>query len=303
MSFTEDELLSFNNILEQRLSAQSREIERALDQGISALRRDMEERLVATQQDIIRSVSLKMAEQHNGLNTVLSQNLSTQQIHIIQAFNRDVEQRQQQIENIVDGMLAAQLLGIEQLLDQRLPHQKPDDTTAPVGEVVPNLESIEVQTDLSWEDLLDVIGKALDQRLSVLNESIQAAIKNWEQYLSARLHGLREALLSGQATSVQSHAYNENPSSRQELLHTIDHLEHIIESIQVAMTSNHALLSNRLYLHQQLPLERAHPNSRTHTTPSNGVTAPLPVIKEHRGNSEQTDAEETGRKSNQEKAI
>jgi hypothetical protein len=291
MSFTEDELQSFNNILEQRLSAHDREMERALDQRTSALRRDMEERLVSTQQDIIRTVSLKIVEQQNALNTVLSQNLSTQQTHIIQAFNRDVEQRQQHIEGTVDGMLAAQLLGIEQLLDQRLSHPKLDETTAPVGEAVPQLEAIEVQTDLSWEDLLDVIGKALDQRLTVLNESIQAAIKNWEQYLSARLHGLYEELLSGQA-QAQAQPYNENPPSMQEVLHGIDHLEHIIESMQVAMTSNHALLSNRLYHHQQLPLERAHPSGRTYNKPSNGVTAPLPVVRERRENTGQTDAEE-----------
>src|SRR5205085_6195830 len=99
MSFTEDELQSFNTILEQRLAAQSREMERALDQRMSALRRDMEERLVATQQDILQTISLKMVEQQNVLITSLSQNLST---HIISAFNRDVEQRQQHIESTVD---------------------------------------------------------------------------------------------------------------------------------------------------------------------------------------------------------
>ena len=298
MSFTEDELLSFNNILEQRLSAHSREMERVLDQRISAHQRDMEERLVATQQDIIRTVSLKMAEQQNGLTTVLSQNLSTQQTHIIQAFNRDVEQRQQQIESIVDDKLAAQLLGIEQLLDQRMPHQKPDDMTIPVGEAVPNLEAIEVQTDLSWEDLSDIIGKALDQRLSMLHESTQSAIKNLEQDISARLYGLREELLNGQAQAqVPSQPFTENPLTMQEVLHGIDHLERIIESMQVAMTSNHALLSNRLYYHQQLPLERAHSSSRTHATPSNGVTAPLPIVRERWENPGQTDMAEAEEKS------
>lgn len=298
MSFTEDELQSFNNILEQRLSAQSREMERAFDQRMSALRRDMEERLVAIQQDIPRTVSLKMAEQQNVLNTSLSQNLSTQQAYIISAFNRDVEQRQQHVEGTVDGMLAAQLLGIEQLLDQRLSHPKLDDTAPPVDEALPQLEAIEVQTDLSWEDLSDVIGKALDQRLSVLHESTLSAIKNLEQDFSTRLFGLREELLSGQ-DQMQSQPYNENPPSMQEVLRGIDHLERIIESMQVAMTSNHALLSNRLYHHQQLPLERAHPSNRTHATPSNGVTAPLPVVKERRENSGQTDMAEAEGKGKQ----
>ena len=303
MSFTEDELQSFNDILEQRLAAQNREMERAFEQRISMLRRDMEERLVATQQDILRSVSLKIMEQQNALNTSLSQNLSTQQTHIISAFNHDVEQRRQHIEGKVDGMLAAQLLGIEQLLDQRLSHPKLDDTTAPDEEAVPHFEAIEVQTDLSWEDLLDVIGKALDQRLGALNASIQAAIKNWEQYLSTRLHGLREALSGGQASMAQLQAYNESPPSIQEVLQGIDHLERIIESMQVAMTSNNALLSNRLYHHQQLPLERAHPTSRTNATPSNGVTAPLPVMKERQQNTEQTDLIEAEGKGQPDMAV
>ena len=295
MSFTEDELQSFNNILEQRLSAQSREIEQALDQRIAALRRDMEERLTATQQDMLRAISLKMAEQQNELNTSLSQNLSTQQAHIISAFNHDVEQRQQHIAGTIDHMLAAQLLGIEQLLDQRLSHPKFDEATASIDEVLPQLDTIEVQTDLSWEDLSDVIGKALDQRLSVLLESTQSAIKNLEQDLSTRLYGLHEELLNDQA-QLPSQSYDEAPPSMQEVLRGIDHLERIVESMQVAMTSNLALLSNRLYHHQQLSLERAHPANRTHATPSNGVTAPLPVVKEHRESSGQADiAEEEGK--------
>ena len=295
MSFTEDELQSFNNILEQRLTAQSREMERALDQRMSALRRDMEERLVSTQQDILRTISLKMAEQQNVLITSLSQNVGTQ---IISAFNRDVEQRQQYIESTIDSMLAAQLLGIEQLLDQRLSHPKFDETATPVDEALPQLEAIEVQTDLSWEDLSDVIGKALDQRLSVLHESTLSAIKNLEQDLSTRLFGLREELLNGQ-DQVQSEPYNDNPHSMQEVLRGIDHLERIFESMQVAMTSNHALLSNRLYHHQQLPLERAHPSNRSHAAHSNGVTAPLPVLRDRHENPGQTDMAEAEGKSKQ----
>ena len=296
MSFTEDELQSFNNILEQRLSAQSREMERAFDQRVSALRREMEERLVAIQQEILHTISLKMAEQQNALSTSLNQNLSTQQTHIISAFNHDVEQRQQHIEGTIDNLLAAQLLGIEQLLDQRLFHPKLDDLAVSTDEILPQLDTIEVQTDLTWEDLSDVIGKALDQRLSVLHESTQSAIRNLEQDLSARMYSLREELLNGH-THVPAQSFDEVPASVQEVLSGIDHLERIIESMQVAMTSNHALLSNRLYHHQQLPLERAHHASHTHTTSSNGVTAPLPIIRERQENVGQTDVPESEGKS------
>jgi len=44
----------------------------------------------------------------------------------------------------------------------------------------------------------------------------------------------------------------------QEVLKSIQQLERIVESMQIAMTTNSSLISNRLYHHQQLPLERAH---------------------------------------------
>jgi hypothetical protein len=69
--------------------------------------------------------------------------------------------------------------------------------------------------------------------------------------------------------------FNGNATSIQEVLHGIEHLERIIESMQVAMTSNHALLSNRLFHHQQLPLERAHPRIMP-----NGASTPLSRMDE-----------------------
>jgi hypothetical protein len=78
--------------------------------------------------------------------------------------------------------------------------------------------------------------------------------------------------------------YEENPTSIQEILHGIEHLEQIVESMQVVMTSNHALLSNRLYHHQQLPFERAH-NANDHAKPtSNGVNKPLTITEERVSN-------------------
>jgi len=74
----------------------------------------------------------------------------------------------------------------------------------------------------------------------------------------------------------------------QEVFQSIEQLERIIESMQVAMTANHALLSNRLYHHQQLPLERAHPGSRPPTpsaSPDNTHTGdPLSQPEGHQRN-------------------
>ncbi len=128
---------------------------------------------------------------------------------------------------------------------------------------------------------MDIIGRALDDRLSVLNDKIQRSLKNLEQYLSVRLHSLRDEFMRNK-TQGQGHQalYEENPTNIQEILHGIEHLEQIIESMQVIMTSNHALLSNRLYHHQQLSFERAH-NANDHARPiSNSVNKPLTITEE-----------------------
>ncbi len=290
MSFTEDELQAFNTILERRLSAHRQDMERAFDQRLNALRRELDERLASTQQDILRSLTRQLSNQHNDLNATLNQKLSTQHQRIIQGMSQQAERSQQYIEGLMDRALAAQLLGIEQLISQRMTAQTFDESGVPMGAdkqvSPPRIEAIEVQTDLPWEDLVDVFARALDERFAALNESIQATMKNWEQYLLLRLHNLRE----------QPQPHNGDISSdttTQELIRGIEHLERIIESMQVVMTTNHALLANRLFHHQQLPLERAHPTgqashmSNTTTTPVNSVTDPLTLPGE-RGNTEIT---------------
>jgi hypothetical protein len=284
MSFTEDELQSFNTILEQRLVAHRRDLERALDQRLNEYRRELDQRLVTVQVDVQRNVSLKLSDFQIRLETILSEKLNAQPARIIQTFNSDFDQRQEQFEGKIDRMLAAQLLGIEQLINQYSSRHEAGDSAITTGDPA-QLEAIEVQTDLSWEDLMDVIGKALDDRLSTLNDAVQRSLKSLEQYLSVRLHNLRDEFLRNQ-TRVRGHQtlFDENPTSIQEVLHGIEHLERIIESLQVAMTSNHALLSNRLYHHQQLPLERAHPAGDPTRSMPNGVNKPLAITDERNTN-------------------
>jgi hypothetical protein len=192
MSFTEDELQSFNTILDQRLAAHLQETERIIDQRVNEFRRDMEQRIVAIQQDTIRKLTQRVSEYQNVVDAVLSDKFRTQQKQIFEVLSQDTEQRQQQFESSVDRMLAAQLLGIEQLLTQQLSMPSLDERGLPADSPHPQLEAIEVQTELPWEDLMDVIGKVVDERLVVLNDSTQRAIKNLEQYLSVRLHSLRD---------------------------------------------------------------------------------------------------------------
>ncbi len=280
MSFTEDELQSFNTILEQRLSAHRREMERVFDQRMNEYRRELDQRYVQAQTDSQRTLSQRLSEFQSRLDSDLGEKLTAQQTRITQTIGNDGEQRQQQVEGSIDRMLAAQLLGMEQLLNQFSSRLMPGDPTITTG-ASPQLEAIEVQTELPWEDLIGVIGKTLDERLSMLNEAIQRSLKNLEQYLSVRLHSLRDEFFRNQTQGQGQQAlYNGNSTTIQEVLHGIEHLERIIESMQVVMTSNHALLSNRLFHHQQLPLERAHP-ADDHTRPMpNGSNTPLSIAEE-----------------------
>lgn len=278
MSFTEDELQSFNSILEQRLSAHRREMEGVFDQRMNEYRRELDQRYVQAQTDSQRTLSQRLSEFQSRLDSDLGEKLAAQQTRFTQTIGNAGEQRQQQFEGSIDRMLAAQLLGIEQLLHQFSSRLMPGDTTITTG-TSPQLEAIEVQTELPWEDLIGVIGNTLDERLSMLNEAIQRSLKNLEQYLSVRLHSLRNEFFRNQNQGQQA-LYNGSSTTIQEVLHGIEHLESIIESMQVAMTSNHALLSNRLFHHQQLPLERAHP-ADDHSRPmTNGSNTPLSLAEE-----------------------
>jgi hypothetical protein len=278
MSFTQDELHAFNSILEQRLAAHRREVEQILDLRVQTLCRDFEQRLISMQQEVIRVLAQKLVEQQSALNDALNQQSGMQQAASAQVLDgklaREQEQQQQDLTGMVEQSLAERLLAIEQLLHQQLSN----GTLVPV-EQAPRFEAIEVQTDLPWDDLLAIFGKALDERLatlkdslqSVVQETMQAALKEEEQHLTARLRAL----------ASHSQPSGGNLTTIQEVFTSIEQLERIIESMQVAMTNNHALLANRLFHHQQLPLERAHPaqsHSQLPSTPDKYPNGTVPHV-------------------------
>lgn len=291
MSFTADELQSFNDILDKKLSVHRLEMERVFDQRIQTLRRELDRRLSILQQEIIQTLTQRQAEQQRGLQNALGQKLNSQQLNISQAVDTEIRQRQQQqlpqIENLIDRALAAQLLAIEELLNQRFSTQILGEPGVQASEHSPHFEAIEVQTELPWEDLIDIFGKALDERFARLNEMNQATMSNWEQYLSAQLRTLQTQIQDRALQIRHTQAYSGNLTSMQEVFQSIEQLERIIESMQVAMTANHALLSNRLYHHQQLPLERAHMSPRSpasSASPNNTHTGnPLSLPEEQQG--------------------
>lgn len=234
MSFTEDELQAFNAILDQRLQAHRRDMERVLERQVIEFRREMDQRLYTIQQDIGRSLSTMLAELQQRWETSLSEKLQAQQASLLKAFNQEREGRDAQI----SALAAYEDFGM-----------------LPNGH---HMEEIEVQTELPWDDLLDIIGKALNERLSVLSDELKRLEKNMEQLLSTHLYSLQDTLTN--ITHVQhSSSTEDSPVTSDQMMLGIEHLERVVESLQVVMTANHALLSDRLYSHQQLPVERAHP--------------------------------------------
>jgi hypothetical protein len=285
MSFTQDELQAFNAILDQRLTAQRREMEHALDQRIDALKREFDQRLVSLQQNLLRTLPQRLSELQGRLRDDVNQKLDTQQTYIAQALNHEIESallsQSQQFENQIESALAAQLLAIEQLISQRSSMSVPEIAATYSTESQPDFESIEVQTEIPWEDLVDVVDKAMGQRFTALDESLQAAMKTMEQFLAGQLQSLRDELVQ-----AQEHSLSGNIAHIQDIFTSIEQLEHIVESMQVAMNANHTLLSNRLYHHQRLPLERAHhsversPASLAPGKRPGNVTTPLPFVDE-----------------------
>jgi hypothetical protein len=279
MSFTEDELQSFNTILEQRLQAHQRAMERAWDQRMIEFRRELDQRLGTVHAEVLRSVSQKLSDIQVKFETTLSEKFNLQPSQLMKAFQHEIEQRQQQTEGNIDRMLAAQLLGIEQLVSHYSQGQDLRETFH-IEHVPAQFDAIEVQTELTWEELMDIISRALDDRLSAMKTAIQKSLKNLENNFSVRLQSLREDIFYDKSDGKHS-LHQGDTTGLGEILRGVEQLEQVMESMQVVMTSNHALLSNRLYHHQQLPFERAHVTQDQSKQLSDGVDKPFTIAEEH----------------------
>ena len=220
MSFTNEELQSFNTILEQKLSQQRRELERSFDQRLQVFKREIEQRLLVTQKDLMRVLTQHLSDQYRQLKELIHQ-----------------------------GNTAIA------------------ESTANVVEASPDLSQMELDTEIPLDDLAEAVNQALNDRFSALDTSFKTSITGIEQHLTTELQALRtdmahtEPNTKGVVSVTEITPLDDTVTNMQDVFTSIERLEHIIESMQVAMTSNSALLSNRLYHHQQLPLERAHPGS------------------------------------------
>ncbi|GHO42710.1 hypothetical protein [Ktedonospora formicarum] len=285
MSFTQDELQALNSILEQRLSAHRRELERSLDHRFNAMRREFEQRLVTLNQELLRVIPRHLNIQQARMKEALGQVTSSLREGVKQSqeqgLERHEERQQIQFQQALENSLAAQLLAIEELIKQYVPEQ---DTTlqgmpqAPEFEFGAEYDAIELQTEISWDDMASVVDKVVEQRLTTTSDSLQERLLEVQNYLAVQMQSLHADLLQ------HLPSFPNGMTSIQEIFSSIQQLEHIIESMQVAMNANHALLSNRIYHHQQLPLERAHTNNHTPRPPSfssNIKKSSFPLLTEH----------------------
>jgi hypothetical protein len=266
MSFTQDELQALHAIFDQKMAILRRDLDRSLDQRMQLMRREFDQRQTSILQDLLRGLARRQNEQQHRVSDALYQRLDGLQSRIVQTLQQEFEQKheqqRQQLEQVVDRALAAQLLAIEQLINQQPPTTE-IEASSTLEETIPSFDAIEVQTEIPWDDLVELIDKVLAERLHQMNNAIQTKLQDLERALVVQLHILRDQLQRSISAPSGQHASNETASGNlttiQEIFTSIEQLERLIESMQVTMTANSALLSNRLYYHQQLPAERAHP--------------------------------------------
>ncbi|HEY7416015.1 MAG TPA: hypothetical protein VH593_12530, partial [Ktedonobacteraceae bacterium] len=130
MSFTQDELQAFNDILEEKLTTQRREIEHTLDQRMQVLRQEIEQHISVVQHDIQLM-------------------------------------RQQVVPSLIEAHA----------------------TYAPENHS--GRGEVEVQTDIGWEDLVDLLGKAIDKRYASMFDFMHKAMRQLEQDMSVGLDSIR----------------------------------------------------------------------------------------------------------------
>jgi hypothetical protein len=223
----------------------------------------------------------------------------------VQSIRQELAQQQQQLADSIEHSFATQLLAFEQLINQHFPAaskdshhplQPPQSLRVPTeytNQPQTSFEAIEVQTEVPWEDLIDLLNTALNERFITFNTSLQARLQDAAYAVSSQIQLLRDELQKeqpipssagtpgGQRTANGGQGRRDRQERRdsglplsvptslptplteaemQDILTSINQLESIVESMQVAMTANNTLISNRLHHHQHLPVERAHPS-------------------------------------------
>jgi hypothetical protein len=236
MSFTPDEIQTFSTILEQKLAQHRREMELVFERRLQVVKQELEQRLSELRQEVKRLLVQEFVGQERVLRGVVEQLV------------------------VATGIVVSDMDGVE---------MEDEDESG---------ESEE--EEIGWDDLSEFIGQSLDERLQVLGESLRGVVREVERSTLARLQEMQRELTyryerqggrSGSGMSVlkrrtsvseqsgqQEQSDERTLTNMQDVFRSIEQLERLIESMQVATTTNLSLVSNRLYYHQHLPLEHAH---------------------------------------------
>jgi hypothetical protein len=149
----------------------------------------------------------------------------------IQILQNKLEQYQQQLEDSIQRSFAAQLLTVEQLINQSFPASNSHIPVLYTNQPQTNFEAIEVQTEIPWEDLIDLLNKALNERFITLNTSLQARLRDVEHEVSSQIQLLRNDLRKHQPVASSSGKYG-NEAEMQDILTSINQLKCMVESLQ-----------------------------------------------------------------------
>src|SRR5579883_2202791 len=240
MSFTQDELQAFNNILELRLAVQRRELERIFELRLQLLKRDMEQRFTSMHQDLLRDLSSSLSDQQQRMKEVFYQQRDAQQSQQLESLQAKMALWQERLEQLIRQRDPAQFYGMR-------------GSDSEVVEI--EVEGTEASAEITWEYLMGSLDKVIDKRSSALLVSIQVLLKDMERNVLEALQQMREESV------IKRPSDNEMTSltDLRDVFTSLEQLEQLVESMQVTMTANHALLSNRLYRHRQLSCDQAHP--------------------------------------------
>ena len=257
MAFTQDELQSLHSIFDEKLAAQRRDLEHLFEQRLETQRHDIEHRLLLGQRELQHVLNNRLDERNKEASESLQEGLRVLQLRLDQVLVQHIDRHQQaqlrEFEASVENTLAAQLLAFEQLLSQHL-----SVNGSPVGEVrepvmysaptaQQDLGVIEVQTEIPWDDLVELVDRTFVNRLDGLQQALTDVVKDSQHAIVEQMRTLR--------TSFEPPHVQVTDSA---LVQAVEQLERLVESMQVALVANDTFLANRLSLHQQLPSEQAH---------------------------------------------
>ncbi|TMC16041.1 MAG: hypothetical protein E6J34_20570 [Chloroflexi bacterium] len=201
-----------------------------------------------------------------ALNSILDQKMVVLLRELVRFFDQrmqilrqEFEQHQQRLEESIEQAFAAQLPVIEQLINQRFSASNSPVSAMYTDQSQASIEAIEVQTEIPWEDLIDLMSKALNERFITFNTSLQAQLQDIEHEVSSQIQLLRNDLRKQQPLAALADTSSAE-AEMQDILTSVHQLERIVESMQVAMAANSTLISKRLSHHQRLSIEQAHPS-------------------------------------------